>query len=230
MTPGELRSGRDPKMEHLLHHHAPENGPPIIHVAFASKQTIFLEGDHFGTVEILSQGFARLYKVSICGRRQIIGFALPGDILEMPFSARHTLSADAIGSVSAYRFLKHRFVRNLQCSPDLLFGMLEFATLELSAARSQIVLLGSLSAEEKLIEFLIDWRNRLARVSPLSNILPLPMNRSDIAECIGVRLETVCRALAKLERENVLRVVPKGLQLLGARQLPLLLQRRYKRD
>jgi CRP/FNR family transcriptional regulator len=121
-------------------------------------------------------------------------------------------------------------VRNLQCNPEILFGMLEFAALELSVARSQIVLLGSLSAEEKLIEFLIDWRNRLACIGPLSNILPLPMTRSDIAESIGIRLETVCRALAKLEREKIVRVVPKGLQLLGSLQLPLLLQRRCKPD
>lgn len=46
----------------------------------------------------------------------------------------------------------------------------------------------------------------------------------------AIRLETVCRALAKLERENIVRVVPKGLQLLGSLQSPLLLQRRCKPD
>jgi predicted transcriptional regulator len=55
----------------------------------------------------------------------------------------------------------------------------------------------------------VSWRNRLARLSVFSETVPLPMRRQDIADFLGLKLETVSRTLAKLEQKNVIRIVPK---------------------
>ena len=62
----------------------------------------------------------------------------------------------------------------------------------------------------------------------LANLVPLPMSRRDIADFLGLTIETISRVLAKLERENVIRVIPDGLQLMGSMERPLLFERSHK--
>jgi CRP/FNR family transcriptional regulator len=58
--------------------------------------------------------------------------------------------------------------------------------------------------------------------------VPLPMSRLDVADYLGLTIETVSRLLAKLEREKVIRVIPEGLQLMGSVERPLLFQKSHK--
>jgi CRP/FNR family transcriptional regulator len=106
--------------------------------------------------------------------------------------------------------------------------MIEFATRELDMAQDQLLLLGNGSAEERVAIFLVSWRNRLARLSVFSETVPLPMRRQDIADFLGLKLETVSRTLAKLEQKNVIRVVPKGVFLTGLEQTLLVTGRSYQ--
>ena len=76
-----------------------------------------------------------------------------------------------------------------------------------------------------MVEFIINWRARIGRRGALANLVPLPMSRSDIADYLGLTIETVSRLLTKLERENLIRVIPKGLQLMGPAERPLLFER-----
>jgi CRP-like cAMP-binding protein len=101
-----------------------------------------------------------------------------------------------------------------------LFG--EFAARELDKAQEQLLLIGNGSAEEKVAMFLVNWRNRLARFSAFSETVPLPMRRQDIADFLGLKLETVSRTLAKLEQKNVIRLVPNGVFLTGLAQTLLM--------
>jgi hypothetical protein len=80
-----------------------------------------------------------------------------------------------------------------------------------------LLLFGNGSAEEKVAIFLVSGRNRLAGLSVFSETVPLPMRRQDIADFLGLKLETVSRTLAKLERKNVIRIIPKGVFLIGPR-------------
>jgi DNA-binding transcriptional regulator YhcF (GntR family) len=95
-------------------------------------------------------------------------------------------------------------------------------------AQDQLLLLGNGSAEEKVAVFLVSWRNRLARLSAFSETVPLPMRRQDIADFLGLKLETVSRTLAKLEQKNVIRVIPKGVFLTGLEQTLLVTERNYQ--
>jgi len=77
-------------------------------------------------------------------------------------------------------------------------------------------------------EFIISWRARIGHECALSNLLPLPMSRRDVADYLGLTIETVSRVLAKLEREHVVHVVPNALQLMGSAERPLLFERSHK--
>jgi CRP/FNR family transcriptional regulator, anaerobic regulatory protein len=106
--------------------------------------------------------------------------------------------------------------------------MLEAALQETSVARDHMVLLGRGTAEEKFAEFIIGWRAKVGRRGVLANLVPLPMSRRDIADFLGLAIETVSRVITKLERKNVVRVIPEGLQLMGSTEQPLLCERIFK--
>lgn len=195
--------------------------------SFRAKATVFAENEPSIAVYMLTHGTTRLYKMLEDGRRQIVGFALPGDFLGLSISERHTYSVDAISQVAVCQFLRVPFLRFLQANPQSLYWMFEAALRETSAARDHMLLLGRGSAEQRLAEFIISWRARIGRAGVLSNLVPLPMPRNDIADFLGLTNETVSRVLAKLEREDVVRLVPKGLRLMGSKERPLLLERSY---
>jgi CRP/FNR family transcriptional regulator, anaerobic regulatory protein len=197
-------------------------------VCFRSGKTIFSERGLTDAVFGLSQGVARLYKLLPDGRRQVVAFALPGDFLGMPLATRHNFSADAVGEVALCRFSRDELVKFIQSSPNIMRLMVEFAIRELDKAQDQLLLLGNGSAEERVAMFLVGWRNRLKRIGAFSEAVPLPMRRQDIADFLGLKLETVSRTLARLEQRNVIRVVPKAVVLTGLEQTELVAGRIYQ--
>ena len=112
----------------------------------------------------MTAGVARLYKLLPDGRRQIIGFALPGDFLGTAPSDRYSYSADAIDSVSVCRLSREAFTHFIEQRPHFLIRINEFASRELMLAQEQMLLLGRRTAEEKVASFLVGWRERLAHI------------------------------------------------------------------
>jgi CRP/FNR family transcriptional regulator, anaerobic regulatory protein len=190
-------------------------------IRFGAGKTIFSEGEPADHVFGLSQGVVRLYKMLPDGRRQVLAFALPGDFLGMPLADQHSFSADAIGEVALCRFSRIELTKFIQSSPNIMQLLIKFATRELGMAQDQLLLIGNGSAEEKVAIFLVSWRNRLSHLSVFSETVPLPMPRQDIADFLGLKLETISRTLAKLEHKNVIRLIPKGVFLTGLEQTPL---------
>jgi CRP/FNR family transcriptional regulator len=184
------------------------------HIHFASCETVFAQEEMTTSFYNLLEGVMRLYKLLPDGRRQIVGFALPGDFLGMTTSARHTFSADAIGPVAVCRFSRASFARFIEDKPHLLRRINELAVRELSQAQDHMVLLGRRSAEEKVATFLIGWRDRLVQLKGPMKTVPLPMSRQDIADFLGLTIETVSRTLTKLERDGVIEIMPGSVCLL----------------
>lgn len=196
-----------------------------VQVHLGAGTTIFSEGDLAYSVFGLSRGVVRLYKLLPDGRRQILAFALPGELLGTAIVCRHSLSADAIGEVVLCRFSRIELTKFVRSSPNLTRLLIEFATHQLEMAQDQLLLIGKGSAEEKVAIFLVNWRSRLARVTAVSESIPLPMPRQDIADFLGLTLETISRTLTKFEQRNAIRIVPKGVLLTGLEQTPLVRRR-----
>jgi CRP/FNR family transcriptional regulator len=183
------------------------------HIHFASGETVFAQEDMTAWFYNLIEGVMRLYKLLPDGRRQIVGFALPGDFLGMSAPGRHGFSADAIGPVTVCRFGRAAFDQFAEDKPHMLRGINELTIRELNQARDHMVLLGRRSAEEKVATFLIGWRDRLSQLGGPSATVPLPMTRLDIADYLGLTIETVSRTFTRLERVGVLDIVPGGVRL-----------------
>jgi CRP/FNR family transcriptional regulator, anaerobic regulatory protein len=184
------------------------------HVHFASRETVFTQEEMATSFYNLLEGVMRLYKLLPDGRRQIVGFALPGDFLGMATSARHSFSADAIGPVVVCTFSRTPFARFVEDKPHLLRRINEFVFRELSQARDQMVLLGRRDAQEKVASFLIGWRDRLVQLHGPDTTVALPMSRQDIADFLGLTIETVSRTFTKLQRDGVIEILPGSICLL----------------
>ena len=167
-------------------------------------------------VHNLTAGVARLYKLLPDGRRQVIGFALPGDFLGTAPSDRYGYSVDAIGSVSACRLSLEAFTQFIEQRPHLLLRINEFVARELMLAQDQMLLLGRRTAEEKVAAFLVGWRGRQGQARDGQQTITLPMSRQDIADYLGLTIETVSRTLTRFEREKMLIIVAGGVRLLDA--------------
>jgi CRP/FNR family transcriptional regulator len=180
-------------------------------VHFISRETVFAQEELTTSFYNLRDGVMRLYKLLPDGRRQIVGFAVPGNFLGMATSARHSVSADAVGPVAVGRFSRTSFARFIEDKPHLLRRINELVVRELSQAQDHMVLLGRRSAEEKVASFLMGWRNRLARLGAATDMVPLLMGRQDIADFLGLTIETVSRTFTKLERDGLIEIVSGGL-------------------
>jgi CRP/FNR family transcriptional regulator len=184
------------------------------HVHLSPNEALFTAGQVANSVHNLTAGVARLYKLLPDGRRQIIGFALPGDFLGTAPSERYSFSADAIDSVTACRLTREAFAHFIEQRPHFLIRINEFAARELTLAQEQMLLLGRRTAEEKVASFLVGWRQRLVQIGDERQTIVLPMSRQDIADYLGLTIETVSRTLTRFEREKMLIIVAGGVRLL----------------
>jgi CRP/FNR family transcriptional regulator len=190
--------------------------------AFAAKETMFIQGEEADAVYTITAGLARLYKLLPDGRRQIVGFALPGDFLGLAMRERYGFSADAVEPVVACRFSRAAYSAFVDARPHLLRRLHEFATHELTLAQDQMMLLGRRTAEEKLVSFLLHMRDRWARLGRSSVTVPLPMSRQDIADFLGLTIETVSRTFTKLAKDKAIAIVPDGVRLMNLERLETL--------
>jgi CRP/FNR family transcriptional regulator len=186
---------------------------------FPARTMLFDQGALAGSVFNVTEGMVRLYKSLPDGRRQIVGFALPGDFLGLALMDRYGVAAEAVTQVRVCRFARPAFLAYVDGKPHLLRRLHEFAGHELSLAQDQMLLLGRKTAEEKVAAFLLNLQTRYTRIGAPSVTIPLPMNRQDIADYLGLTIETVSRTLTRFAREKVIVIVPDGVRLLMVERL-----------
>jgi CRP/FNR family transcriptional regulator len=172
-------------------------------------RTLFEEGDPAEQVYTLTKGTLKLYKLMADGRRQVVGFLVPGDFLGLAFGRTYVYTAEAITPLAACCFQRSRFMRLLEEFPALEREILGRTSNELAAAQRQMLLLGRKTARERLASFLADLAERSnATGSPLA----LPLGRADIADYLGLTIETVSRTFTSLRREGIINL-PSAHQL-----------------
>lgn len=186
--------------------------------AYEPKETLFTQGQPASRVYSVTSGVVRLYKLLPDGRRQIIGFRISGDFIGLASGVQHALSADAINRVTLCWFAKPAFNRFAEDKPALLRKLNEFANREIAAAHERMLLLGRFTAEEKIASFILAWRERVSRFSRNKDIVELPMSRRDIADYLGLTIETVSRTFTRLEREKVFAVVSGGARVMDEKR------------
>ncbi|HMN72160.1 MAG TPA: helix-turn-helix domain-containing protein [Rhodoblastus sp.] len=182
-------------------------------MSFAAKDIVFAQGDAAGRVFNLSEGVVRIYRLLPDGRRQVVGFALPGDFLGLTLQDHHALTAEAIESAAACSFSRVAFRRLVDGNLAALRRMNQLVSQELTAAHDRMMMLGRYTAEEKMAAFLLSWRERQRERGRGATSVKLPMSRRDIADYLGLTIETVSRTFTKLERAGVIAIMPGGVRI-----------------
>jgi CRP/FNR family transcriptional regulator, anaerobic regulatory protein len=188
-------------------------------LSISAKTTLFEQGRDAPFVSNITSGALRLSKLLPDGRRQVVGFALPGDFLGLAMQPIHVFTADALTPVKICQFSRQGFSDLLDRKPRLMRAVLNMAAHELTMAQDQMVVLGRRTAEEKIASFLIGMRNRYARIQGPSVHVPLPMTRLDIGDYLGLTVETVSRMMTRMAREKIIVIVPDGVRLLDVAHL-----------
>ncbi len=191
----------------------------VQHRTMPARTVLFEQGTAADFVFSVSEGTIRLFRLLPDGRRQIIGFAIKGDFLGTAMAERHEYAAEAVDTIKVCRIPRPAFQAMLDENPRLLKKLHEIAGREIHTSQDQIVLLGRKNAEERVAAFLLGYRERLARILTLSVHIPLPMSRQDIADYLGLTIETVSRTISKLARDKLLVVVPDGIRILDLERL-----------
>lgn len=192
---------------------------------FADGETVISEQQIASSFLCVLDGVVRLYKRLPDRRRQIVGFALPGDIVGMNIADRHCLSADAVGCVTVCELANAPFLRFSENKPHLCHRINELTNHEINRARDHMILLGQPSAEQRLASFLLGWRERLVPLDGASNTVCLPMTRLDIADYLGLTIGTVSRTFTKLKRERIIEIVRGDIILLDMTRIESLTQK-----
>jgi CRP/FNR family transcriptional regulator len=172
----------------------------------AGKQLI-QEGDPADDVFTLTLGMLKLYKLMPDGRRQITGFMIPGDFIGLAYAESYIYSAEAVGPTQACRFRRTALLEKMAEHPELEHRLLSLAGTELAAAQAQMLLLGRKSARERLASFLVGLAER-RRIAP-GDAMALPMSRSDIADFLGLTIETVSRVFTAMRQDGLLSLPDK---------------------
>lgn len=189
------------------------------HVAVPARTPLFHAGDVAHSVFTVTSGTLRLQRDLSDGRRQVIGFAVPGDFLGLAMEDHFGFSADTLTSVNLCRFDRAAFAKLAAEKPNLMGRLHDFASHELGLAQEHMVVLGRRRAEERVAAFILRWRERMARLTGASATLVLPMGRQDIADHLGLTIETVSRTLARWMRERIILDVPDGIRILDQARL-----------
>lgn len=195
----------------------------VSHIHRAHGQPVFFEADPAAHLFVITNGCVKLYKLLADGRRQITGFLFPSDFLGIALRDRYAYSAEAVTASTLCRFRRDRLEALLKEFPSLERRLLGIASNELAAAQDQMLLLGRKTAEEKLGSFLHGLSRRAALRGLMSDRLDLPMTRADIADYLGLTVETVSRCFTRLRnRELVDFDTPQAMRINNAAALATL--------
>jgi CRP-like cAMP-binding protein len=169
-------------------------------MAYPRNSEIFGENEPADYLYKVVSGSVRTYKILSDGRRQVGGFYLPGDIFGLEFADEHTLSAEAITDSKV--LVVKRSALNALAGRDASVAQQLFALTgrELHRTQDRILLLIK-NAQERVASFLLEMAERAS-----GNVVELSMSRQDIADYLGLTIETVSRTLTALETAAAIEV------------------------
>ena len=173
-------------------------GAPML---FSRNEEIYGEGEAAEYLYKVVSGAVRMYKLLADGRRQIGAFYLPGDMFGFEPGDMHAASAEAIGDATVLVFKRSAVLSLAARDSDVARRLWEMTARELGRSQKHALLL-ILSAQERVASFLLEMATR----SRASSEIELPMSRQDIADYLGLTIETISRTLSQLESVGAIAV------------------------
>ena len=169
--------------------------------SFGKDEEIYGEGDSATWVFKVISGVVRSCKILSDGRRQIDAFHVAGDIFGIERGTTYRFSAEAVGPATVQALRRCNLEALATSDTALARQVVATALLNLERAQQHMILLGRKSATEKVATFLLEMADRVH-----VDAIELSMSRGDIADYLGLTIETVSRTLTQLERDGVIAV------------------------
>jgi CRP-like cAMP-binding protein len=188
---------------------------PIAHLSCANAQSpemrlkprcnLYFEGDDVEWLYQVVSGVVRLTRLLADGRRQVIAFGFPGDIIGFPADGHHNTDCESLTETRLQPF-RRAHLDNAQSDPELHTALLQAALREISAMQDHFMMLGRKTAMEKLASLLCVLDERVGEQHGQYRRINLPMSRSDIADFLGLTTETVSRSFTQLRKSGVIAI------------------------
>lgn len=163
--------------------------------SYARNEEIFCEGELAECIYKIESGCVRTYKILDNGMRQLVAFYLAGDLFGLEGHEHHTVSAEAT-TPSVIRAVKRKALTARGTDRAMIKHLLDLTAQELRRTQRHNLLLLK-GAQERVVGFLLEMAERGHGQSEIR----LHMTRRDIADYLGLTIETVSRTLSRLESE-----------------------------
>ena len=175
--------------------------------SFQAGQTVIWSGDRMDFVASVVSGIATLTQTMEDGRRQMVGLLLPSDFVGRPGRSTAAYDVTATTDLVMCCFRKKPFEELILSTPHISQRLLEMTLDELDAAREWMLLLGRKTAREKIASLLAIIARRDVSLNPRAKgpiVFDLPLTREEMADYLGLTLETVSRQVSALRRDGVI--------------------------
>jgi CRP/FNR family transcriptional regulator, nitrogen fixation regulation protein len=184
--------------------------------SFARAAEIYAEGDPSDCWYKVVSGTVRISKLLADGRRHIAEFSLAGDCFGIDNAEERVYSAEAVGEVIAMRYPRRATERLIDANPQMARHLCVMTLRDLAHAQTRMLLLGRMTASERVANFLLEMSER----RDTRRAVDLPMSRNDIADYLGLTIETVCRVLSAFKRAGAIAIPnPHRIELRDRRAL-----------
>jgi CRP/FNR family transcriptional regulator len=185
------------------------------------EQALFAAGQPFRALYVVRSGAFKTSTIDSQGEVQVLGFHLPGEImgLDAIASGRHECSAEALMKSSACEVPYDRLEAVALELPGLQQQLMRVISREVQHDQRHLVMIGRKVALERLAIFLHSLSQRLERVRRDPHLFVLPMSRRDLANYLGLVVETVSRLFSRLSELGVIAVERKTIRILDPAKL-----------
>lgn len=183
----------------------PTSRPQTAETQLKTGAYLYFEGDEVQWLYQVTSGVLRLTRLLSDGRRQVIAFGYPGDIVGFPASGIHHTDCEALCDVRLQPY-RRSALESGEGDSKLHTALLQAALREISQMQDHFMMLGRKSAIEKLASFLCVLEKRVGMDLGGHRSVTLPMSRSDIADFLGLTTETVSRTFTQLRKSKIIAI------------------------
>lgn len=185
-------------------------------LSYARNDEIYAEGDAADCWYKVVSGTVRVCKLLADGRRHIAAFCFSGDCFGLDYMDQRPYSAEAVENAVVMRYRRSATEQLTEHNAALGRFLRDAMGRDLAEARCRTMLLARLTAPERVAAFLLEMFERRDR----TKLLDLPMSRNDVADYLGLTVETVCRVLSSFKREGIIAIsYPHRIELLDRQAL-----------
>lgn len=177
----------------------------------SAREPLFREGDDTRYLFEVLDGVLCNYKIFADGRRQVISFAFPGDLIGFGHGPEYRFDCEALSNARVQVIPRMSFLSAARERPDLGERLLEIAASQVAGMQDHSMLLGRKTAAERIATFLVELVERSGQEEDAPVRLQLPMTRADIADYLGLTVETVSRNITKLKVKRIISLPSLGM-------------------